>query len=321
MATETVGSALTVKPEYLCLILCGKKRWELRTKPCRLKGTVALVASGTSMVWGLCDIAGCRFHTLPDLQTHFAKHCLAAEVLQSFAREGAYAWRLRRPRILAKPLWIDRARGSVSWVRLATSTKTKLSQLRPRQLTPATQATQATQASLLAAMRTAAAAQRMQRMQRSRTRAVRAVRWTVPEVSLASQKFVGKLISEASDFYEATLAQRALQVASCAEESTRDCGVSCAIFCRSVAWVTFAPKQLSKASIPKLATRLLTAVLSLCFQQKLAPVAPWEMSIAMALVERCCSDPRRRSDPKRDSELLRLAKGLRLRSQAALRAT
>ena len=187
-------------------------------------------------------------------------------------------------------------------MRLATSTKTKLSQLRPRQLTPATQATQA---SLLAAMRAAAAAQRMQRSG-SRTRAVRAVRWTVPEVSLASQKFVGKLISEelgskevrkksvsvrafepslgssalqlrsfaeASDFYEATLAQRALQVASCAEESTRNCGVSCAIFCRSVAWVTFAPKQLSKASIPKLATRLLTAVLSLCFQQKLAPVA------------------------------------------------
>ena len=103
------SSALTVKPEWLSLILSGCKTWELRSKPCRKdpKAFVALLASGTSTVWGFCQIdgSGSRWRSLRQLQSASArsKHQVSEKQLQGYlgkAPVGAYAWRLRRPRVL-----------------------------------------------------------------------------------------------------------------------------------------------------------------------------------------------------------------------------
>ena len=118
-AAALCPSALTVKPEWLSLILSGCKTWELRSKPCRKdpKAFVALLASGTSTVWGFCQIDGSssRWRSLRQLRSASArsKHQVSEAELQSLtdlrkagqagreSREpGAYAWRLRRPRVL-----------------------------------------------------------------------------------------------------------------------------------------------------------------------------------------------------------------------------
>eukprot|EP00439_Symbiodinium_sp_Y106_P069561 s4395_g11.t8 len=121
------SSALTVKPEWLSLILSGCKTWELRSKPCRKdpKAFVALLASGTSTVWGFCQIdgSGSRWRSLRQLQSASArsKHQVSEKQLQGYlgkAPVGAYAWRLRRPRVLVRPLWVRRLRSSMSWLRL-----------------------------------------------------------------------------------------------------------------------------------------------------------------------------------------------------------
>ena len=152
-ALPFLPSALTLKPEWLALILSGRKTWELRSRPCQQKGIVALLASGTSAVFGCCDIVGCRFRTHDELKEPeaVAKHGLSCEALHRFlaAHQGAYAWRLRRPRVLAaalvaaalssevrseseehffevQPLPVPRALGSVSWVRLTAQTQKRV---------------------------------------------------------------------------------------------------------------------------------------------------------------------------------------------------
>ena len=46
------SSALTVKPKWLALILCGEKRWEIRQTNTAARGRIALLASGSSLIYG-----------------------------------------------------------------------------------------------------------------------------------------------------------------------------------------------------------------------------------------------------------------------------
>ncbi|CAJ1408918.1 unnamed protein product [Effrenium voratum] len=120
------SSALTVKPRWLSLLLSGEKTWELRSTHCRQRGDVALLASGTSTVWGIVEILDSKSRSFEELAEAETLHRVPREELREFAKKKAFAWVVGKPRILVRPLRVKRASASVNWVKLDEGTLREL---------------------------------------------------------------------------------------------------------------------------------------------------------------------------------------------------
>ncbi|CAE7029934.1 MSH4 [Symbiodinium sp. CCMP2592] len=283
-APQTVSpSALTVKPEWLSLILSGCKTWELRSKPCRKdpKAFVALLGSGTSTVWGFCQIDGSssRWRSLRQLQSASArsKHQVSEKELQHYlgkarkaqkaeAQVGAYAWRLRRPRVLVRPLWVRRMRSSMSWLRLDASALAELQKRHSYEGSPCLHA------ALLREMRHLA--------RQGRPAHDEGAPFEAAPVSsegahaAATESLTARLIRKAGAFHGKSLLERAKRVASLASLATKAAEAAeigegerlkqerrlQSFLESSLAWHLYAPPR-HDASAP-LARRLLCGILA-----------------------------------------------------------
>eukprot|EP00435_Cladocopium_sp_Y103_P038356 s1090_g10.t1 len=113
------SSALTVKPKWLALILCGEKRWEIRQTNTAARGRIALVASGSSLIYGFVDLFQTFHRSKTCLLKKQEKHCIPEEDVKAYVTShGAWVWELRNPMILLRPFQVERREGSVSWVKL-----------------------------------------------------------------------------------------------------------------------------------------------------------------------------------------------------------
>ena len=52
--------ALLIREPFVSWILSGKKTWELRGSATKIRGRIALVASGSGTVVGTCDLVDVR---------------------------------------------------------------------------------------------------------------------------------------------------------------------------------------------------------------------------------------------------------------------
>lgn len=111
--------AIVIAEPWISLILAGTKTWEMRGRPCRHRGPVALIRKGSGQVVGLADLADSR-PALTDgkLSDAFAFHQVPHS--QFFCR-GRARWRC--PWILEKfvslePVSYSHPKGAVIWVNL-----------------------------------------------------------------------------------------------------------------------------------------------------------------------------------------------------------
>lgn len=129
------GSALTILPQYLAMILAGRKTWELRKYRSLAAGQrVPLAASGTCKIWGSAMLAAVEWKTRAQLEEAQSMHGLSPSALDDYAQGqgGCFAWVLTDPHTLAKPVPFHRASGSINWVRLPQDLQNQVQETAPR---------------------------------------------------------------------------------------------------------------------------------------------------------------------------------------------
>jgi hypothetical protein len=117
----SVTRGLVIDQPWAGLIADGRKTWEMRTKPTKVRGWIGLIEKGTGTVIGLAYLKG----SLPGLSRdahhlHFKKHRVPSQSGHK-RYDGRYLipWELAKAFRLPKPLPYQHPSGAVTWVRFA----------------------------------------------------------------------------------------------------------------------------------------------------------------------------------------------------------
>jgi hypothetical protein len=114
---------LIIKEPWIDFILAGKKMWEIRGSNTKIRGTIALIKSGSGTVVGLCELKDSigplsinklsrarAFHGIPSHQ-----------IKRRLPYPKTYAWVICNAVRLPKPVFYSHPRGAVIWVNLSNS--------------------------------------------------------------------------------------------------------------------------------------------------------------------------------------------------------
>lgn len=108
-----------VKEPYASYIVQGKKRWELRKHPTRVRGRVAVIHK--DQVLGTVEIRNVHGPFTVDelLNEHYEKHLAHPEFLRAYAQgRPLYAWELEEPVEYPQPRGFQAKQGQQLWIRL-----------------------------------------------------------------------------------------------------------------------------------------------------------------------------------------------------------
>ena len=119
--------ALLIRRPWIDMILDGKKTWEIRGSQTSVDGQIALIASRTGTVVGVCDLVDC---VGPLTANQFRKNATKAGMRPSEATLGyyrqTYAWVMSKPRRLKQPVPYEHPPGAIIWVRLDAAVERKI---------------------------------------------------------------------------------------------------------------------------------------------------------------------------------------------------
>ena len=109
---------LIVREPYASLIVDGKKTWEIRKSPTRVRGRIGIVSRGRLIgEVELVDVLGP--FSVETLKAHEDKH-KAGDFLEAYAQaRPLWAWVLKNPRRYETPLPVPPRKGRMLWVDLA----------------------------------------------------------------------------------------------------------------------------------------------------------------------------------------------------------
>jgi hypothetical protein len=107
---------LIIKGHWLDLILSGMKPWEIRGSNTSIRGRIALIKSGTGMIFGTVELFGVKNLTQWDLLEYHEKHRVYD--LDDIPYRQPRAWVLQNPVKFDKPIPYKHKQGAVIWVNL-----------------------------------------------------------------------------------------------------------------------------------------------------------------------------------------------------------
>ncbi|PFG05294.1 ASCH domain-containing protein [Bacillus sp. es.034] len=109
---------LIIRFPWIELILDGKKTWEIRGSNTKIRGPIALIKSGSGMVYGEVNISDSKELTLKDYQVSNEFHRVQSDGSQALPYKKTYAWVLEKPRMYKEPIPYKHPMGAVIWVNL-----------------------------------------------------------------------------------------------------------------------------------------------------------------------------------------------------------
>jgi len=109
--------ALIVRKPWIDLILDGKKTWEMRSKPTKVRGLIGLIEQGTGLIVGECRINGVHY-PLDVFPSGYGQHKHRIDDL-SLLEKWKYPWMLSRAVRYESPIPYNHPKGAVTWVRIA----------------------------------------------------------------------------------------------------------------------------------------------------------------------------------------------------------
>lgn len=119
--------ALLIRRPWIDMILDGQKTWEIRGSRTSVRETIGLVASGSGTIIGVCDLVNCNGPLTPD---EFRRNAKRARMRPSEATLGyyrqTYAWVVKNPRRLDKPVPYKHPPGAIIWVKLDSAVERKV---------------------------------------------------------------------------------------------------------------------------------------------------------------------------------------------------
>lgn len=107
---------LIIKSPYIEMILEGKKKWEIRGSKTNIRGTIALIKSGSKKIYGEVDLIDCIELDLQSYNKYSLE--LYGRKEDCLPYKKTYAWVVTNPKIykVAKPY--NHPLGAVIWVNL-----------------------------------------------------------------------------------------------------------------------------------------------------------------------------------------------------------
>jgi len=107
---------LIIDNPWITMILDGRKTWEMRSTPTKKRATIALIAKGSGLVYGIARVVGCRGPLSDDeIKKYSHMHCVPFELIGKWR----FAWELSEVRVLRAPVRYAHPKGAVVWVNLS----------------------------------------------------------------------------------------------------------------------------------------------------------------------------------------------------------
>ncbi|GEN52382.1 ASCH domain-containing protein [Halobacillus faecis] len=117
---------LLIKEPWIDMILNGEKTWEIRGTNTKQRGTIGLIKSGTSQVFGTVEIADSLPLTTPVYEKSTGLHGIPEEDCQQMPYKRTYAWVLQNPVLYEEPIPYTHPLGAVIWVDLDKAMKEEI---------------------------------------------------------------------------------------------------------------------------------------------------------------------------------------------------
>ena len=115
---------LIIRKRWLDMILAGAKTWEMRSRPTRYRGPIALICQGSGgQILGSAELIDC-LPPLSEAEFEAARCChgIPPEDDADVLRDGwVVPWALCKVRKLDKPVPSGQRAGAVTWVTLEPS--------------------------------------------------------------------------------------------------------------------------------------------------------------------------------------------------------
>lgn len=110
-----IKKGLIIKKKWLDKILDGSKVWEMRSRPTKITGKIALIEAGTGLIVGEAVLRGSSNVPVPKSPSLIKYHLI--EDL-SLLDKWKYAWYLSHAKRYDNPIPYQHPRGAVIWVNL-----------------------------------------------------------------------------------------------------------------------------------------------------------------------------------------------------------
>lgn len=107
---------LVIKSPWIEKILAGEKVWEIRGSNTKIRGTIALIKSGSGMIFGTVVLTDCFQVTQEAMYQGFKNHRISADY--DIPYKKCYAWELSSPVLYPEPIPYRHPQGAVIWVNL-----------------------------------------------------------------------------------------------------------------------------------------------------------------------------------------------------------
>ena len=108
---------LIIKDYWANKILDGQKSIELRSSNTKIRGTIGVIISKTSKVWGTVDIVDSIELSDEDFYNLAEKHLVTCN-REDISYKKLYGWVLENPKRFEEPIPYDHKKGCVIWVNL-----------------------------------------------------------------------------------------------------------------------------------------------------------------------------------------------------------
>lgn len=114
---------LVIRQPWIDLILSGKKTWEMRSKPTKVKGLIGLIRAKSGTVVGTARLVESKpALTRASYMAHQDKHAIPESMLDEVTeRKWVYPWVLDEIRSLKRPVPYRHNSGAVTFVILEQS--------------------------------------------------------------------------------------------------------------------------------------------------------------------------------------------------------
>ncbi|OMF37453.1 hypothetical protein BK133_05195 [Paenibacillus sp. FSL H8-0548] len=107
---------LIIKSPWIEKILAGEKVWEIRGSNTKIRGTIALIKSGSGMIYGTVVLIK-SFQVTDEAYNQGGKHhCIPGNYENRYKKR--YVWELSSPQLYDKPIPFKHPQGAVIWVNL-----------------------------------------------------------------------------------------------------------------------------------------------------------------------------------------------------------
>lgn len=108
---------LILKPFWCEAILDYNKTWEIRRTNTKIRGKICLIKSGTSQIWGECEIIDSFPLTKELFENNYDKHLINCKY-EELPNNYKCVWVLKNVKKYEKPIKYQHPRGAQIWVNI-----------------------------------------------------------------------------------------------------------------------------------------------------------------------------------------------------------